>query len=195
MDLNRMLRMCQEGQWKTSDLDWSQPPRVMPKDDEIAIVQLFTDMAGIERLAGALFVEQHRRVTDPVLKKIFATFIKDEVRHAQAAQLLADHYDVHHFRSYRTSQTLERMFPAFVDAVQYLSDDVANTYVTAGELILDVALLRSVNDFVHDSMSAHHFFLARRAPDIRSPQRARAEVYNAGRVVALHMREPEGRPI
>src|SRR5438105_14971683 len=119
MDLERMLRMCREGQWQTSDLDWSQPPRAMSMDDEIAIVQLFTDMAGIERLAGALFVEQHRRSTHPILREIFATFIKDEVRHAQAAQLLADHYDVHHYRVYRTSHTLERIFPAFVDAIRY----------------------------------------------------------------------------
>jgi hypothetical protein len=162
MDLERMLRMCHEGQWKTSDLDWSQPPRPMAKDDEIAIVQLFTDMAGIERLAGALFVEQHRRATDPVLKEIFGTFVTDEVRHAQAAQLLADHYDVHHFRPYRTSHTLERMFPPFVDAMQFLADDVANAYITAGELILDVALLRSVDDFVHDPMSAQAMALINR---------------------------------
>ncbi len=35
----------------------------------------------------------------------------------------------------------------------YLSDDVANAYVTGGELILDIALLRSINDYVHDDMS------------------------------------------
>ena len=162
MDLERMLRMCHEGQWKTSDLDWSQPPRAMAKDDEIAIVQLFTDMSAIERLAGALFLEQQRRVSDETLKQIFATFVRDEVRHAQTAQLLADHYDVHHYRSYRTSHTLERMFPAFVDAIQYLADDVANAYITAGELILDVALLRSVDDFVHDPMSAQAMTLINR---------------------------------
>jgi hypothetical protein len=162
MDLERMLRMCHEGQWKTSDLDWSVSPRAMPRDDEVAIVQLFTDMAGIERLAGALFVEQERRARDPVLKEIFGTFVKDEVRHAQAAQLLADHYDVHHYRAYRTSHTLERMFPAFVDAIQYLADDVANAYITAGELILDVALLRTVDDYVHDPMSAQAMALINR---------------------------------
>ncbi len=162
MDLERMLRKCHEGQWKTSDLDWSQPPRAISKDDEIAIVQLFTDMAGIERLAGALFVEQERRATTPVLREIFGTFVKDEVRHAQTAQLLADYYDVHHYRSYRTSRTLERAFPAFVDAIQYLADDVANAYITAGELILDVALLRSVDDYVRDPMSAQAMALINR---------------------------------
>src|ERR1700733_6483560 len=162
MDLERMLRMCHEGQWKTSDLDWSHRPRAMSKEDEIAIVQLFTDMAGIERLAGALFVEQHRRVTDPTLKKIFATFIKDEVRHAQAAQLLADHYDVSHYKVYRTSLTLERFFPGFVEAIRYLDDDIANSYITAGELILDVALLRSIDDFVKDPMSAQAMELINR---------------------------------
>jgi hypothetical protein len=30
---------------------------------------------------------------------------------------------------------------------------VANAYITVGELILDIALLRSINDYVHDAMS------------------------------------------
>ena len=51
MDLDRMLDMCCKGQWKVDDLDWSIPPRTMGREEEIAIVQYFTDMAGIERLA------------------------------------------------------------------------------------------------------------------------------------------------
>jgi len=117
-------------------------------------VQLFTDMSGIERLAGALFREQERRVEDPRLKAIFATFIVDEVRHAHAAQMLADYYDVHHYKNYRQSPSLTAFAPHFVDAVQWLADDVANAYIVTGELILDIALLRSINDFVHDEMSA-----------------------------------------
>jgi hypothetical protein len=153
MDLARMLDKCRELQWRPDDLDWSQRPRPMSRDDEMAIVQLFTDMAGIERLAGHLFVEQERRAEDPTLKAIFRTFVKDEVRHGQVAQMLADFYDVHHHRLYQANEHLQRFTPAFVDAVRYLSDDVANVYITVGELILDIALLRSINDFVHDAMS------------------------------------------
>jgi hypothetical protein len=153
MDLSRMLDMCDRLQWQPSDLDWSQPPRAMSRDDEMAIVQLFTDMAIIERLAGMLFVEQERRAEDPTLRAIFRTFVKDEVRHGQVAQMLADFYDVHHYRLYQPSPALERFAPAFVDAIRYLSDDVANAYITVGELILDIALLRSINDYVHDGMS------------------------------------------
>jgi hypothetical protein len=125
----------------------------MPREDEMAIVQLFTDMAGIERLAGALFSEQEKRVDDPTLKAIFASFVRDEVRHAQVAQMLADFYDVHHYTVYQPNEHLQRFTPAFVDAVRHLSDDVANAYITVGELILDIALLRSINDFVQDAMS------------------------------------------
>jgi hypothetical protein len=153
MDLTRMLDMCERLQWKPSDLDWSQRPRPMSRSDEIAIVQLFTDMAGIERLAGMLFVEQERRAEDPTLRAIFHTFVKDEVRHGQVAQMLADFYDVHHYRLYQPSPSLQRFTPAFVDAIATLSDDVANAYITVGELILDIALLRSINDHVHDAMS------------------------------------------
>lgn len=153
LDLERMLENCRRDQWSVGDLDWTRTPRLMSRPDESAIVQLFTDMAGIERLAGALFREQERRVEDPTLKAIFASFVKDEVRHSHAAQMLADFYDVHHYREYRQSPALTAFAPVFVDAVRYLSDDVANAYVVSGELILDIALLRSIDDFVDDEMS------------------------------------------
>jgi len=162
MDLQRMLRMCHEGQWKVGDLDFSRRPRPMSPEDEMNVVQYFTDMAQIERLAGALFVEQERRATDPVLKAIFGTFVVDEMRHSHVAQMLADHYDVRRLKVYRTSTSLERFFPAFVDAIRHLSDDVANAYITSGELVLDIALLRSINDFVDDPLSAQAMELINR---------------------------------
>ena len=157
-----MRRMCREGQWKVGDLDFSQRPRPMSADDEMAVVQYFTDMAQIERLAGALFVEQERRATDPVLKEIFGSFVVDEMRHSHVAQMLADHYDVRRLKVYRTSRSLERFFPAFVDAIRHLSDDVANAYITTGELVLDIALLRSIDDFVDDPLSAQAMELINR---------------------------------
>lgn len=157
-----MLRMCHEGQWSPGDLDWSQTPRAMKKDDEMAVVQYFTDMAQIERLAGALFVEQERRARTPVLKKIFGTFVKDEMRHSHVAQMLADHYDVHRYRVYRPSKSLDKFYPHFIDAIRHLPDDVANAYITSGELILDVALLRSIDDFVADPLSSQAMELINR---------------------------------
>lgn len=157
-----MLRMCHEGQWSPGDLDWSQEPRPMSREDEMSVVQYFTDMAQIERLAGALFVEQERRAKDPVLKEIFSTFVKDEMRHSHVAQMLADHYDVHRYRAYRPSRSLDKFYPHFIDAIRHLSDDVANAYITSGELILDVALLRSIDDFVADPLSAQAMDLINR---------------------------------
>ena len=148
-----MLASCQANQWSVVDLDWSRRPREMSPADEIAIVQYFTDMSAIERLAGALFDEQQKRVTDETLKEIFLTFVKDEVRHAQVAQMLADFYNVHRFRSYRTSESLDDFSKHFLRALACVSDDIANAYITAGELMLDIALLRSINDFVDDDMS------------------------------------------
>jgi hypothetical protein len=153
MDLERMLERCERDQWSVAELDWAKPPRPMSKDAEMAIVQLFTDMSAIERLAGALFVEQRKRVKDPTLKAIFGTFVRDEVRHAQAAMMLADYYNVRHLKAYATNPSVVRFAPHFIDAVRYVSDEVANAYITAGELILDIALLRSINDYVDDDMS------------------------------------------
>lgn len=162
MDLARMLERCEEGQWAPSDLDWSASPRTMSHADEERIVQLFTDMAGIERLAEALFQEQEQRVEDPTLRKIFRSFVGDEARHAQVAQRLAEFYDVHHLRTYRTRPSLERFVPHFVAAIRRLSDDVANMYIICGELILDIALLRSIDDYVSDPMSAQAMQLINR---------------------------------
>lgn len=157
-----MLEKCEREQWDVRDLDWSGTPRPMSRDDEIAICQYFTDMAGIERLAGALFNEQRKKVEDPTLRKIFATFVKDEVRHSHAAQMLADYYDVHHYRVYQMSPALVRFTPHFVNMVQFLSPEIANAYITGGELILDIALLRSINDHVGDEMSERAMALINR---------------------------------
>jgi hypothetical protein len=162
MDLQVMLEKCRRDQWKVTDLDWTQKPRPMSKDDEIAIVQYFTDMAEIERLAGALFKEQERRVQDETLQKIFKTFIVDEIRHAECAERLARFYDVHHYRDYRRSEALTKFAPHFLEGIRHLSDDIANAYVTAGELMLDIALLRSIDDYVADGMSAQAMRLINR---------------------------------
>jgi hypothetical protein len=157
-----MLEMCRRDQWDVRDLDWTQKPRPMPRDDEIAIVQYFTDMAGIEMLAAELFREQQRRAKDATLRAIFATFVVDEIRHSAAARRLARFYDVHRFRDYRQSEALAKFFPHFIRAVSLLSDDVANAYILGGELILDVALLRSIDDYVDDAMSAEAMRLINR---------------------------------
>lgn len=148
-----MLEKCAREQWRVGDLDWTKPPRPMTREQEIAVVQYFTDMVGIERLAGALFTEQRKRTKDPTLEKIFRTFEKDELRHAHAAQMLADHYDVHRYKYYQPNPHLSKFAPHFVHAIRFLSPEIANVYITAGELILDIALLRSIDDFCADEMS------------------------------------------
>lgn len=153
MDLARMLAKCVRDQWSVEDLDFARAPRSMSEADEVAICQYFTNMAGIERLAGALFREQRLRAKDPTLQEIFRTFEVDELRHSHVAQRLADHYDVHHYRYYQPDPHLVKFAPAFVHAIRFLSPEVANTYITCGEIILDVALLRSLNDFVDDALS------------------------------------------
>ncbi|MCA9578413.1 MAG: hypothetical protein KC668_23435 [Myxococcales bacterium] len=153
MDLNRMLNLCERNQWHADDLDWSVTPKALAREDEIAVVQYFTDMAGIELLAGKLFQVQRDRADDPVLAQIFDSFVVDELRHSEVATRLARHYDVHHYRQYTMNDHLLAFSDAFADLLQYLSAEIANAYITTGELLLDVALLRSIDDFVDDEMS------------------------------------------
>lgn len=162
MNPEHMLELCKKGQWKIDDLDWSGTPRPMSREVEIAVVQYFTDMSGIERFAGALFDEQRRRVDDPTMKKIFATFVADEERHAQVAEKLARYYDVHRYRTYALSPSLVAFRTHFLDVLRYLSAEIANGYITGGELVLDVALLRSIDDYVADDMSARVMKLVNR---------------------------------
>jgi hypothetical protein len=69
------------------------------------------------------------------------------------AERLAHFYDVHRYRSYPMNEHLGRFAPYFVDAIRHVSADIANAYITTGEILLDVALLRSLDDFVNDEMS------------------------------------------
>jgi hypothetical protein len=162
MDLGRMLEKCVRDQWSIDDLDWSQPPPTLSRDKEEAVVQCFTDMAGIELLAGALFEVQRDKTTDPTLKKIFSTFVADEKRHSAVAARLAKYYDVHHYREYAESPSLTRFRPYFLELVRRTSPEIANAYITSGELILDVALLRSLDDYVADPMSRQAMHLVNR---------------------------------
>lgn len=157
-----MLDKCVRDQWSIDDLDWSGPPPAMTRDKEEMIVQAFLDMAGIERLAGALFEAQREKTTDPTLRKIFSTFVADEKRHAAVAARLSAHYDVHHYRVYAESDALTRFRPHFLALVRDTSPEIANAYITSGELILDVALLRSLDDYVADDMSHQAMHLINR---------------------------------
>ena len=154
MNLTRMLERCRTQQWHVGDLDWSQEPPALSEADEANVVQFFTDMAGIERLAGALFNAQKNNTDDPELREIFGWFVIDELRHSHAAQMLADHYDVRKLRNYQLNPALVRFTPHFVRLIRLLPPDIANTYITTGELILDIALLRSIDDFVDDGPNA-----------------------------------------
>lgn len=153
MDLERMLEKCHRDQWRPSDLDWSTPPKNLTREQEISVVQYFTDMAGIELLAGELFKVQRSLAHSETLKQIFSTFVLDESRHSVVAKRLADYYNVHHYKEYKQNPHLTRFAKHFIAACHHLSPEVANAYITSGELLLDIALLRSLDDYVDDQMS------------------------------------------
>ena len=157
-----MLDKCVRDQWSIADLDWTLAPPRLPRDKEEAVVQYFTDMAGIELLAGALFEVHRDKTTDPTLKQIFATFVVDEKRHSAVASRLAKHYDVNHYKHYVESPSLTQFRPHFLALVEKASPEIANAYITSGELILDVALLRSLDDYVADPMSRQAMHLINR---------------------------------
>ncbi|CAN5862920.1 hypothetical protein BH11MYX2_BH11MYX2_03830 [soil metagenome] len=157
-----MLDKCVRDQWSIDDLDWDVPPPTLPREKEEAVVQAFLDMSGIELLAGALFEVQRAKTTDPTLHKIFSTFVADEKRHSAVALRLSEHYNVHRYRAYVESPALTAFRPHFLALVRETSPEIANAYITSGELMLDVALLRSLDDYVNDEMSHRAMHLVNR---------------------------------
>ncbi|MFO0549064.1 MAG: ferritin-like domain-containing protein [Polyangiaceae bacterium] len=150
MDRARMLALCESGQWTLDAIDWSRPPRQLSPTVEREVVQYFVDMAEIELFAGALFAEQRRRARDPVLRAIFESFVADEERHSRAAKRLAKHFNTRALQSYEPSASLLAFRPRFLRMLEHLSAEIANGYIVGGELILDIALLRSIDDYVDD---------------------------------------------
>jgi len=157
-----MLDKCVRDQWSIDDLDWERPPPELPRDKEEAVCQYFTDMAGIERLAKALFATQAAKEQDPTLRAILQTFVVDEERHAVAGERLARYYDVHRWRPYELTEALVKFRPHFLRVVALMPPEIACAYITAGELLLDVALLRSLDDYVGDQMSHQAMHLINR---------------------------------
>lgn len=153
MDLARMLERCTQGQWCVDDFDWTGTPVPLSPEQERQVCAYYVDMSYIERLAGALFLSLSRRVSDPMLAAIYRSFHADEVRHSQAAARLADYFDVHHYEVYTPNLPMLRFIPSFVRLVESLHPAFANSLILGGELILDMALLRSLNGYVDDPLS------------------------------------------
>lgn len=153
MDLDKMVEKCERGQWDVNSFDWNQKPIPLSKEKEMQVCQYYTDMSYIERLAGALFLSLHERMEDPRLKKIFWFCYLDEVRHSRAAALLADYFNVHNYRFYTPNQWMLRFIPSFVRSVKTMNPAFATSFILGGELILDIALLRGLNEYVDDPLS------------------------------------------
>jgi hypothetical protein len=191
MDLERMLQKCRRDQWSIDDLDWDLAPPELPREKEEAVVQCFTDMAAIELLAGALFEAQRKKTDDPTLQAILSSFVADEQRHSAVAARLARHYDVHRWRAYSTDEHLLAFRPHFLAAIEQLAPEIANAYITTGELLLDVALLRSLDDYVDDEMSHRAMYLINRdesrhiAVDFHM-----TEIYSSEQFLAASRRRP-----
>ena len=153
IDLEKMREKCERGQWSVDDFDWDARPIALDRTREMQVCTYFTNMAYIERIAGALFLSLARRLDDPTLAAIFESFHTDELRHSHAAARLADYFDVHHYRVYTPNVPMLRFIPAFTGTIDRLDPAYATSFILGGELILDVALLRGLNAWLDDPLS------------------------------------------
>lgn len=151
---DKMLDRCKAGQWSVNDFDWSNRPQMtFSREDEIRICQLYLDMSYIERIAGNLFFSLSKRLDDPVLKEIYQWCYTDELRHSYAAAKLMDYFDVHQYKVYTLNASMLKCIPYFSRTIETLNPALANSFILAGELILDIALLRGINQYVDDPLS------------------------------------------
>ena len=153
VDLQKMLERCERGQWSVEDFDWTVRPIALEPEQERQLCAYYVNMSYIERLAGALFRSLAQRLDDPALRAIFTSFATDELRHSHAAARLADYFDVHHFHIYTPNLAMLRFMPYFVGMIDGMSPAFATSFILGGELILDIALLRSLNTWVDDPLS------------------------------------------
>jgi len=154
LDPIKMLERCKAGQWDVNDFDWNKTPEVtLSKEDELRVVQLYLNMSYIELLAGNLFQALRDRMEDPVLKEIYNWCYIDEVRHSEAAARLAKYFDQHQYKVYTPNIAMLKFIPHFSGAVRTLNPAIANSLILTGELILDIALLRGLNNYVDDPQS------------------------------------------
>ena len=154
LDTSKLLARCIAGQWSINDFDWSQkPPLTFSREKEQRVCYYYANMMYIERMAAALFLALSRRVYDPVLRAIYESFHGDELRHSHAAARLMDYFDVHHYRIYTPSRAMTRFIPYFTRLVESSNLAFANSLVLMGELVLDIAFLRALNDYVDDPLA------------------------------------------
>ncbi len=153
VDLDKMRESCQRDQWSLDDFDWSGAPVPLSREQEEQVCSYYVNMSYIERLAGALFLSLSERVEDDRLVAIFESFHTDELRHSHAAAKLADYFDRHHYRIYTPNISMLRFMPHFVNAIDSLNPAFATSFILGGELILDMALLRGLNQYIDDPLS------------------------------------------
>jgi hypothetical protein len=153
VNLAKMLERCEREQWSLDDFDWSAMPIALAPEREREICAYYVNMSYIERLAAALFLSLATRIDDPALQAIFRTFHADELRHSRAAARLADYFDRHHYQVYTPNIAMLRFIPAFVRLIERVHPAYATSFILTGELILDTALLRGLNDYVDDPLS------------------------------------------
>ncbi len=154
LDTEKMLENCKRGQWSVDDFDWSKKTELkLSKEDEMRFCQYYMDMSYIERIAGDLFLSLSKRLEDPTLVAIYETFVVDELRHSHAAAKLMDYFDVNHYKVYTPNKSMLKFIPAFSDLVKTVNPAFANSMMMAGELVLDIALLRGINEAIDDPMS------------------------------------------
>jgi hypothetical protein len=154
-----MLEKCERLQWSVGDFDWDSPgaDRVSEAQGQ-ALSGFMTDLYWIESIAAIVFESMASGTKDPVLSSIFASFAKDEQRHADAELELMRRWKIVRKNEIPSPNVnAKNLLRAMDQAAGRVHPAIYSAIIPFTELVLDGALVKHLDDQIEDPLSAHVF--------------------------------------
>ncbi len=168
LDLPRLLEKSERLQWSVDDIDWEAPGAERVSDAQAASLAAFMgDLYWIESTAAVVFDAMAQRDDDPVRKGLFASFAKDEARHAEAERRLMVRWGLvgRRQRPEPNANVRHLIETLQVHAIE-VHPSVFSAVIPMTELVLDGALVKYLVQVVDDPI-CHRVFEGINADEAR----------------------------
>lgn len=158
LDLDTMLAKCGRLQWSTDDIPWDAPGAEVVDDAMRArLVGFMSDLHWIEAIAARVFTFMAKQTESP-LGGIFASFARDEQRHADAELLLMKRWGlVPKGGLPALNINAKNLMAAIERGGDRVHPSVYAAIIPFTELVLDGALVKHLDAEVPDPVSNEVF--------------------------------------
>jgi hypothetical protein len=159
LDTQAMLEKCDRLQWSIDDIVWDAPGAdTVGQDDRRALAGIMGDLYWIESVAAMVFGAMRDGTTDPELAAIFASFAKDEQRHADAELMLMRRWNmVGPSELPPSNASVGSLLDGLERGARFVHPAVFSAIIPFTELVLDGALVRHFEGMVHDPVASEVF--------------------------------------